>query len=242
MKRVLMTVAIITGLMLGTAFPVFGLGETQVTLNCDDGTSMTTTVDPETLQSLVASVQAILDYPAGLTCTLLQSPVVSPVVSFGSVALAGRKPPFINGGGRFVHDCPSGGGNIYYTNFAVNAQTRNDGDVAGSFHMRVPDGQCVNGGSVRTRATCINVYVGSPGTYRGWLTSYVIDVDGPYFQVPYGVAETEYMRSGFQDSEPYGDAVNFMDANNSPDCATPDNTHYPVHSVVNGSITARPAG
>ena len=151
MKRVVMTVTVVAGLMFGTAFPVFGLGETQVTLNCDDGTSMTTTVDPDTLQSLVASVQAILDYPAGLTCTLLQSPIVS----WGSVVLAGQKPPYINGGGRFVHDCPSGGG-VYYTNFAVNAQTKN-GDVIGSFHMKVPDGQCVNGGSLKTRATCFNV-------------------------------------------------------------------------------------
>ena len=236
MKRVVMTVTVVAGLMFGTAFPVFGLGETQVTLNCDDGTSMTTTVDPDTLQSLVASVQAILDNPAGLTCTLLQSPIVS----WGSVVLAGQKPPYINGGGRFVHDCPSGGG-VYYTNFAVNAQTKN-GDVVGSFEMKVPDGQCVNGGSLKSRATCFNVYVGSPGTYRGWLTSFVTDVDGPYFQVPYGVAEHEYLRSGFQDSSQYGDAVNFMDANSSPDCATPDNTHYPVHGVVNGKVTARPAG
>ena len=237
MRRALMTVAVITGLMLGTAFPVLGLGDTQVTLNCDDGTSMTTTVDADTLQSLVASVQALLDYPAGLTCTLLQSPVVS----FGAVAYAGQKPPFISGGGRFVHDCPSGTG-TYLTNFGVNAQTKADGTVAGSFHMKVPDNQCVNGGSVHTKATCINVFAGSPGTYRGWLTSFVNEVDGPYFQVPFGVNEGEYMRSGFQDSSQYGDAINFMDANNAPDCATPDNTHFPVHAVVDGKITARPAG
>ena len=237
MRRVLTTVVAVAGLMLGAAFPVVGLGETDVTLNCDDGTSMTMTVDTDTLQSLVASVQAMIDFPAGLSCTLLQAPVVS----LGSIVYAGQKPPFITGGGQFVHDCPSGGG-VYYTNFGVNAQTKGDGTVTGSFHMKVPDYQCVNGGSVNSRATCINVYVGSPGTYRGWLTSFVNSVDGPYFQVPYGVAQGEYMRSGFQDSSQYGDAINFMDANGSSDCATPDNTHYPVHSVVQGNITARPAG
>ncbi len=236
MRRAIIAVVLVTGLMLGTAFPVFGLGETEVTLNCDDGTSMTTTVDTDTLQSLVASVQALLDYPAGLTCTLLQSP--APVVTFGAVAYAGQKPPFITGGGQFVHDCPFGG--VYYTNFGVNAQTK-DGAVAGSFHMKVGDDQCVNGGQVKSRATCINVYVGSLGTYRGWLTSFVTEVKGPYFQVPYGVAEGEYMRSGFQDSSQYGDAVNFQDVNIESFCATPDNTHYPAHSVVQGKITARPA-
>src|SRR5437867_9107556 len=235
MRRVLTTVVAVAGLMLGAAFPVVGLGETDVTLNCDDGTSMTMTVDTDTLQSLTASVQAMIDFPAGLSCTLLQAPVVS----LGSIVYAGQKPPFITGGGQFVHDCPSGGG-VYYTNFAVNAQTK-DGAVGGSFQMKVPDDQCVNGGQVKTRATCINVYVGSPGTYRGWLTSFVTEVKGPYFQVPYGVAEGEYMRSGFLDSSQYGDAVNFQDANNESVCATSDNTHYPAHSVVFGNITARPA-
>jgi hypothetical protein len=83
--------------------------------------------------------------------------------------------------------------------------------------------------------------VGSPGTYRGWLTSFVQEVKGPYFAFPYGVAEGEYMRSGFQDSSAYGDAVNFQDANNETACATADNTHYPVHQVVDGQVTARPA-
>jgi len=56
--------------------PTSALGLTQVTLSCDDGTTWTAVVDTDTLTGLVAAVQGMLDDPAGLTCTLIQTPVV----------------------------------------------------------------------------------------------------------------------------------------------------------------------
>ena len=47
-----------------------------MTLSCDDGTTWTAVVDTDTLTGLVAAVQGMLDDPAGLTCTLIQTPVV----------------------------------------------------------------------------------------------------------------------------------------------------------------------
>ena len=58
---------------------------TQVTLNCTDGTSFTIVVDADTLTGLVASVQGMVDYPAGLNCTLIQVPLLT---LFGHVAVA----------------------------------------------------------------------------------------------------------------------------------------------------------
>jgi len=72
-RRILLALAI-SGLAIGAVLPASAIGLTQVTLNCDDGTSWTAVVDPNTLAGLVASVQGMVDYPAGLTCTLIQAP------------------------------------------------------------------------------------------------------------------------------------------------------------------------
>lgn len=82
MRRIVLALAIATGLIIGAALPTSALGLTQVTLDCDDGTTWTAVVDAETLAGLVAAVQGMLDYPAGLTCTLLPTPIVR----FGDVA------------------------------------------------------------------------------------------------------------------------------------------------------------
>jgi len=75
-RRIVLVLAIAAGLAIGTALPISALGLIQVTLTCDDGTSWTAVVDTDTLTGLEAAVQGMLDDPAGLTCTLLQTPVV----------------------------------------------------------------------------------------------------------------------------------------------------------------------
>jgi hypothetical protein len=72
MRRIVLALAIAAGLAVGTAMPTSALGLTQVTLSCDDGTKWTAVVDAETLAGLTEAVQAMIDYPAGLTCTLLR--------------------------------------------------------------------------------------------------------------------------------------------------------------------------
>ena len=103
MRRAALACAITVGLLIGIALPTSAIGLTQVTLSCDDGTSVTLVVDTDTLTSLAASVQAMLDYPAGLTCTLVQSPLP---IAFGAIALASAgSNPFIVAGGRWQVDC-----------------------------------------------------------------------------------------------------------------------------------------
>ena len=74
MRRILLALAISAGLAIGAVLPASAIGLTEVTLNCDDGTRWTAVVDPNTLTGLVASVQGMADYPAGLTCALSQAP------------------------------------------------------------------------------------------------------------------------------------------------------------------------
>src|SRR3989442_10255618 len=103
MRRAVLACAITVGLAIGTVLPTSAIGLAQVTLSCDDGTSVTMVVDTDTLTSLTASVQAMLDYPAGLTCTLVQSPLP---LALGAIALASPGGnPFIVAGGRWEVPC-----------------------------------------------------------------------------------------------------------------------------------------
>jgi hypothetical protein len=98
------------GLAIGAAMPTSAIGLTQVTLSCDDGTTTTLIVDSDTLLGLTLAVQGMIDYPAGLTCAMVQVPGV---VRIGGVALASPgQNPFIVGGGRWQVPCSAitGGG------------------------------------------------------------------------------------------------------------------------------------
>jgi hypothetical protein len=92
----------LTGLTLGPALRAAALGEAQVTLSCSDGTSVTLVVDKDTLSSLTAAVQGMIDYPAGLSCTLIQNLLTAP---FGGIALASTENTFVVIGGRWEVDC-----------------------------------------------------------------------------------------------------------------------------------------
>src|SRR5919201_5505108 len=103
MRRLSLALAVAIGLTIGTTISTRAIGLTQVNLNCDDGTSTTLVVDTDMLTSLTASVQAMLDYPAGLTCTLVQVPLT---VSIGGLAFASPgNSPVIVGGGRWEVPC-----------------------------------------------------------------------------------------------------------------------------------------
>jgi hypothetical protein len=93
-----------SGLTFGPALRATALGETSVTLNCNDGTSLTILVDANTLTRLTAAVQAMIDYPAGLGCALIQNPP-SLTRSLGHVALAAAANSFIVDGGRWLVAC-----------------------------------------------------------------------------------------------------------------------------------------
>ena len=166
MKRGVLAVAVTLGLVLGVAWPTSALGLTQVTLSCDDGTSTVLLVDSDTLLGLTQGVQAMIDYPAGLTCAIAQVPGV---VRIGGVALASPgQNPFIVGGGRWQVPCAAitgGGGTsgttgtgssgasggapiqqsdqMIWVNVAVNFHERDDASFSyyGTLNETIPGGQ-----------------------------------------------------------------------------------------------------
>jgi len=69
-------------ILFSTPDPSHGqtIGDTQVTLTCNDGHSVTAAVDPTTLLELTAAVQALAGDPTGLSCTL--DPATTPPTSW----------------------------------------------------------------------------------------------------------------------------------------------------------------
>ena len=178
MRRGVLALAVAIGLAIGSAIPTAAIGLTQVNLNCDDGTSTTLVVDTDTLTGLTAAVQAMIDYPAGLTCTLVQVPV--PLLSFGSIALAASpgQNPFIVGGGRWQVPCSALGGligradggalarapgaflslsggqqdDLIWVNIAVNVHQRDDLSFYGTLNETIPANQSCTNSSGQTFA------------------------------------------------------------------------------------------
>ena len=168
MRRIVLALAIAAGLAIGTVMPTSALGLTQVTLNCDDGTTWTAVVDTDTLTSLLASVQGMIDFPAGLTCTLVQVPVVR----FGDPALAA--PPgqnaFVVGGGRWQVKCSEifGGGPIPFYGGGTVAR------VPGAWYsLTAPSGTLVQtdgAGDVLIWVNiAVNVHMRDDGSFFGTL-------------------------------------------------------------------------
>jgi hypothetical protein len=108
MRRAIIALLTATALMLTGLIPgplrVTALGETSVTLNCTDGTSVTLLLDADALAGLTAAVQAMVDYPAGLGCTIVQNPLPL-TLSLGHVALAANPNTMVVAGGRWLAPC-----------------------------------------------------------------------------------------------------------------------------------------
>ena len=233
MKRVFITLSAAVGLLLGMAVPVNGLiGSTRISLSCDDGTTLDTVVDTATLNALQASLQALVAYPAGLSCTLTQSPVVQ----VGNVATAWAADGFVNGGGRFPGDC--GNGSTFWINFAVNAHNR-DGGVVGTVNLAVPEGQCAAPGQFKSTPTCLQIFTENPTL--AWVTSQIKETSGTYFG-QFGVTPGTYHRFSFEDNGTPGqqtafDRLGLNPVGSDPACAGPSVGPWPWINVLEGNVT-----
>jgi len=254
MKRAVFALAIAIGLAIGTMVPASALGLSQATLRCDDGTTSTMVVDTTTLVGLTQAVQAMIDYPAGLTCTLAQVPLVS----FGTVAVAANE-PFVVGGGRYLLPCDApglpnfggGGGGaptqdaapdgFYWVNLAINAHQKGT-DFVGTLNETIPEHQCVPHGHFTSKPTCLTV-AGTLAYVTTIVTQTSQETTNNFFPA-IEVIPGESTRFSFEDfgnpgHQPDGvdDTLNGVYTVDDSDCATFDNTPAPAVDLVHGNIT-----
>jgi len=247
MRRLLVSLAVSLALTFAMALPVRALGLTSITVSCGDD-SFTATVDPDTLDSVVQSVEALTLYPAGLSCTLSQTPVFT---ALGGVASAWRASGFVVGGGRFQLPCPPGypAGSTFWVNFGLSAHDQ-DGSTdvkGGTFNLAVPDGptQCVGPSNFTSKPYCLVINDEPPGPpqnpWFAYISSTVTEAHGGFF----GDLQGQNVGVGVKDTGNPGHQL-------SPDRIAPrrypsscPNTVYPDPDsegtdVLNGNITIHP--
>jgi hypothetical protein len=187
MRRLVLALSATVILTVGASFSVVGIGDTEVTLNCDDGNSLTVVVDAGTLTGLAQAVQAMIDYPAGLGCTLIQSPLAG-LLGWGGAALADSPRDFAVGGGQFIN---SNRGAACEQSFAVSAHSP-DTDVlpttanaSGTANFSVSNAggntlACAGGqGTLVTKVDCL--FVSTIGTTtRAKFTGVITQVTGTF--------------------------------------------------------------
>jgi hypothetical protein len=113
--------------------PVLALGESQVTLSCNDGTELNLDLDAASLAALRDSIAAMALYPAGMTCTVAATPILGMLGA--GVAFAGnqRYDYVVGGGQQGTPPCDY--------NFAIQAHVEtgaNNTDATGHFNVTIP--------------------------------------------------------------------------------------------------------
>jgi len=163
--------------MAAGSFTVIGIGDTEVTLACDDGSNLTVVVDPQTLVGLTQTVQAMLDYPSGFTCTLSQTPLAfAPIL--GLRALAGSpKDMALQGGQWGTPGC--------VVNLSFMGWKDASGAFRGTVNQSVPEGQVCFGGLgghfTATIDTCFSVGTSTLGFKEGVLVGHVTHANGAFY-------------------------------------------------------------
>jgi len=247
MRRIAFTLVAAVALTLATGLPVASFGLTAVNLNCDDGTNIAAEVDADTLAGLVDAVQAMTLYPAGLSCTLMQTPVVH---AFGGVASAWPGGGFIVGGGRFQVPC---GGVLpvsFWVNFAISAHTETSkpGDTrGGTINFTVPGGQCLPEGHITSKPTCLKINAEQPkppeGAWFAYLWSHVTQSTG---SLAAGFPEGSNFGSGWKDTgnpakQLSPDRVNVASSSSCPNDGSPDPDGSGSRPILNGGVTIHAA-
>lgn len=191
---------------------------TPVSVDCGDGAPLSATVDSATLTSLQASIQGMVDNPAGVSCDLTLAAITDPTIALGS---SGASNPYVVGGGRYDRGPGPGSSQGCGVNFAISAHTdstgargqqsytTNNADGCGSFEFQ---------GHVKANVTCLSV-VGNTAQMIGTVT----EVSGFYTTI---VSVGDLVETDVED-------------NGTPSSGTPDtigNYTYPAGTAVTCTV------
>jgi hypothetical protein len=239
MRRTVLSLAVALGLMLGSALPVTASVEVPVSIDCSDGDSFTLTVDLDTLTALTSSIAAINESPVDLTCTLTRLSVPLLGLTFGSAAAAAQQTSgYVIGSGSVYAGCTGDTSHEFIGYFAVKMYIR-DGGVRGTGDLKVPDGQCVSGGTLSSKLTCLAIVPTTLGGGRAWANSVVTKASGARFTNQIG----NTIGWAFEDNGPNGGTTtkDRWKVNEQPgSCPLYGDPNMYYYDLVTGDLTVRP--
>jgi hypothetical protein len=136
-------------LVLALAMSSPAAADAPVTVSCGDGSSFSVNADVDTLAQLQSAVQAMIDHPAGVSCSLSQTAVALSLgnSSDGDFAVGGGSYGFKKG---FDFRC--------WINFGLSAHI-NNGRASGTqtLTQSAASAECGGEGHVKANITCLQV-------------------------------------------------------------------------------------
>ena len=152
-------IAIVVAILVLT--PTGALADSPVTVDCGDGSPLSTVASVDTLAGLQASIQGMIDNPAGMSCALGAA-----TLSLGTTSSSGA---FVVGGGRYDRGPGPGATQGCGENFSLNAHsdasgfhgeqtyTINNADGCGDLEFK---------GHIKANVTCLAVFVNRAADQR----------------------------------------------------------------------------
>jgi len=177
-----LTVALV--LLLSLLTPMVALADSPVVIDCGDGSPLNASVDAPTLTSLQSSLQAMLENPTGVTCSL-SAGTIDPTVSL-SGGQSGR--PFVVGGGRFDRGPGPGSMQGCGLNFSLSAHADTNGfhgEQAYTINNADGCGDLSLHGHIKANVTCLSVS-GNEAQMKGVVS----EVSGEFFSSLASVGDT----------------------------------------------------
>jgi hypothetical protein len=161
--------ATIIGVVLAVVLPLAAFADGLVTVDCGDGSPLTTSADVTMLSSIQASIQGIIDNPSGMNCSLSQDALATPTLTLGS---SGSGSPYVVGGGRYSRGFGPGPMQGCGVSFGISAHQDATGYFGSqSFTVNNADG-CESyefNGHIKANVICLDVS-GNVAQIKGTVT------------------------------------------------------------------------
>ena len=182
-----------------------------LSLSCSDpGASFTVDSDLATATALGNAVQAMSDYPAGITCGLSQTALLG--------TSSGGSKDFAVMGGQYTTACPNPADGFLVVNLSFSAHVDSGSTtsgVGGTINQTLPEGQCAPQSHLKASVICLQVT-----GHEALLTGNVTESFGVVGSPP-----------GFQ---PRGFVVHATDYPDMPDTVQPAASPTPLSSCSSG--------
>ena len=222
--------AVVGGIAFALVLPVAAFADNLVNVDCGDGSPLSTAADAATLLSLQASVQGIVENPAGMSCSLSQSGPPDTPLQVGAPS-SGKA--FVVGGGRYGRefpDCP--------INFSLSGHLENNGaHGTQTATANNSDKTCNGEGHIKATVTCVAVS-GNNAEVRGQITEQSGSLGSQFFPPGETVLVTDVQDNGNPSSGIPDTITQRVDATGTElNCTAPLGPQ--LFTVDNGNITVR---
>ena len=156
MRRVGMGVIAALALIAGSSAVTASADNIAVNLSCDDGTNVNLTVDLTTLQELEDSVQAMILYPAGISCGVTQLPTAG-FLNLAKPVYADSAHDFAVGANQVTGPPDACTGDITINVSAHKDTGAADNTATGHITLNAVPGAGTCSGHERVDVNCLNV-------------------------------------------------------------------------------------